>query len=105
VQRNKIDSDNNHETRINSLTEIKVKRKGFNLQGFITTGEDKKVMVWNRNGELWGSIDLLREKVLMAEWTFPFNWKHYKREQLNQVKRVIAQLDHQKTTGDLPPIN
>jgi hypothetical protein len=58
-----------HLGKINSLREIEV-----DPFGFVTTGEDKHVRVWSKTGELWGDIDLLREKVHLELWNFPYNW-------------------------------
>jgi hypothetical protein len=67
----KISRGDVHNHKINSMKQIKVEEKKFSLQGFITSGDDKTVKIWNRNGELWGSIDLLREIVKRNDWKFP----------------------------------
>ena len=52
-----------------------IKVEKFGVEGFITSGDDKKVKIWSGVGEMWGSIDLLRERVRVVDWKFPYKWR------------------------------
>lgn len=64
-----------------------------NLEGFITTGDDKKVKLWSLDGEVWGSIDMLREKMKLVDWQFPHHDRYEKKEQMREVMKTIAEMN------------
>ena len=67
------------------------------LHGFVTTGDDKKVRIWSKKGQLWGCLDLLKEKVSNDRWHFPYSWKSNKMDQMKEVKKTIELMEKKHT--------
>ncbi|OMJ89930.1 hypothetical protein SteCoe_7819 [Stentor coeruleus] len=61
-------------------------------QGLLTCSPDKFLKVWNREGEIWGIINLSSPEV-PKKWYFPFDWEAKRQQDINKVIEVLSLID------------
>lgn len=59
----------------------------------MTSGNDKFVKVWSKNGYKVGEINLIKEGTKLNNWKFGFDWNRKKEEDLDRAKQIVSSLN------------
>lgn len=61
-------------------------------EGLLTCSPDKFLKIWNREGEIWGVINLSSPET-PKNWYFPYNWEAKRQADINKVIEVLSLID------------